>query len=188
MILDTIQEICRRDGETLLRAGMQDAVARKVFELDIDDLADFSHDDIRKSEKHQSLFAELATKPLRGPALYLFELLPDADNSQILARLEAYRNSTGGKAVPAMRKNAGTDSAILYVGKVKKDFWGRLIQHLGFYRNGRTQGLQLYHWMRGSGAKVRVHMYVFPEEMAQLMGAIEVQVAQQLQPLVGKHK
>jgi hypothetical protein len=188
MLLQSIQQICRQDSEKLSKASEPGAVAYKVFELDIDDLEDFSHVDIRDSAKHKELFAALAEKEMRGPALYVFELLPDTDNARLLQQLYTYRSTAGSKAVPAMRKHPNTDSTYLYVGKVKKDFWGRLIQHMGFYKNGQTQGLQLYHWMRGSGAKLRVHVHVFPKGLEELMGRLEVQMAQQLHPLIGKHK
>ena len=89
---------------------------------------------------------------------------------------------------PAIKTTIDYDSRTLYVGKVKGSFWGRLIQHLGFFKVNATQGLQLYYWAKDLSLKLRVNIYVFDNNMADIMPIVEYAFAKRLKPLVGKHK
>jgi hypothetical protein len=77
---------------------------------------------------------------------------------------------------------------VLYVGKVKKVLWGRVIQHLGFSKTAGTQGLQLYHWARGLSLELKLTVLEFEANMADLLPLVEKAVAKQLKPLLGKHQ
>ncbi|WP_317900063.1 Arm DNA-binding domain-containing protein [Aurantibacillus circumpalustris] len=98
-----------------------------------------------------------------------------------------YIKSPNSKAVPAIKKNFSS-SKILYVGKVKRHVWGRLIQHLGFYKVKRTQGLQLFYWATPLSIKLKFVVMEFEPEMAALMGILENELAEILKPILGKHK
>ena len=85
-------------------------------------------------------------------------------------------------------KKSINDSRILYVGKVKRHFWGRLIQHLGYYKVNRTQGLQLYYWAKELNLNLKVTVIEFEPEMIDLMEVLESALAKKLKPILGKHK
>ena len=75
----------------------------------------------------------------------------------------------------------------LYVGKVKKNFYSRIVQHLGYFKTAATQGLQLCHWGNNLSLKLKLHVIEFNRDMEDMMPAIEQHFAQVLKPLVGKH-
>lgn len=77
---------------------------------------------------------------------------------------------------------------VLYVGKVVRNFHGRVIQHMGYHRSSQTQGLQLAHWAALIGVDVKINYCVFESEEANLMSILEYQLADTLKPLLGKHK
>ena len=92
------------------------------------------------------------------------------------------------RAVPARQNSFDDTSPVLYVGKVKKAFGGRVIQHLGFSATAATQGLQLYHWTRGMALKLQLTAFEFEDDMADLLPLVERAVARELRPLLGKHQ
>jgi len=124
---------------------------------------------------------------ITGPALYWFEIESQTETRCIIENINKYKLVSGYKAVPAIRKSINHDTKILYVGKVKRDLWGRIVQHLGFYHVNRTQGLQLVHWCSGLDLNLILHIYEFEDEMAGLMPIIENGMAKHLNPLLGKH-
>lgn len=168
--------------QTMLKAGVK---SPQTHPIDCADLADYSASDIRKSERFQELFTELAR--VKGPALYWFELVSDHGAAAIISALEDYKQTTEPRATPALRNTQASASRILYVGKVKKNLWGRLIQHLGFYKVSATQGLQLFHWARKAGLSLTFNYIEFGDEMADIMPLIEYAFAKHYHPLVGKH-
>lgn len=156
------------------------------FEIDCESLKDYNNIDIRDSLEFKSIFEKL--KDLDGPVLYWFEILSDIDNDIIREKLKEYSETNNSKATPAMKKSFDINSKCLYVGKVKRSVWGRMIQHLGFYKVSRTQGLQLFHWSKGLNLKLKVHLYEFEPEMADLISIFEIELAKQNKPIVGKHR
>ncbi|MFD2943288.1 hypothetical protein [Flavobacterium notoginsengisoli] len=91
------------------------------------------------------------------------------------------------KVVPAIKKNF-PKSKVLYVGKVKKGIWGRLAQHLGYYKTTRAQGLQLFSWTKGTNVSLKMNILEFEYEMADYIGVLENKLAEELKPILGKHK
>jgi len=156
------------------------------FEIDCESLKDYNNVDIRNSLEFKSIFKKL--KDLDGPVLYWFEILSDIDNEILRDRLKIYSNTNNSKVTPAMKKNFDNNSKCLYVGKVKKSVWGRMIQHLGFYKVQRTQGLQLFYWTKGLNLKLKVHLYEFEQDMADMISIFEIELAKLNRPIVGKHK
>ena len=90
--------------------------------------------------------------------------------------------------MPAFRKSIDTTSKVLYVGKVKRHLMGRVIQHLGFYKVERTQGLQLFHWAPKQDLQLKLTVYEFGADMIDLVPLLENATAHQLKPLIGKHR
>ncbi|MEE1899565.1 hypothetical protein V1389_14545 [Flavobacterium rakeshii] len=128
--------------------------------------------------------------------LYWFEL-EDNDSCMKLNEIlnekrEALRPF---RTVPCTNKNS--NSNVLYVGIRRGGFTkkyelsniaGRMIQHLGYYQVGTTQGLQLIHWAAESNLKVTIKVYEFEKEFPNhYLGSMEKIVAHKLQPLSGKH-
>lgn len=161
--------------------------AKDYFQYDFDCslFQDWNLTDIRQSEEHKELFDVLGT--LAGPVLYWFEILPPTTNEDVRNAISEYKHSIEAKSVPALKSKYSRDSNILYVGKVKRNFWGRVIQHLGYYQVVRTQGLQLYHWARPLNLKLRLHAYQFEPEMEDLVSVFELKFARILKPITGKH-
>lgn len=181
--LDTIQHECRVAANPLLRVAEDGVKAVHHFHFDVGGLQNYEAVDIRKAAEHRDNFERLAA--VRGPVVYVFELCPPSSPSAILAAARTYE---GKRAMPALRRNIDETSPVLYVGKVKKALWGRVIQHLGFSRTAGTQGLQLYHWTRGMALELKLTAFEFEADMAELLPLVERAVAKQLKPLLGKHQ
>ncbi|WP_192820959.1 hypothetical protein [Rufibacter sp. LB8] len=184
--IDRIKEICGQAAEPLIEVSRNGIKSYQTFEVDCKDLEDYNHIDIRDSEKFKETFSQL--KKVTGPVLYWFEIISDIDNQAIIAELTKYINLGDYKSVPALKKTLNFDTRALYVGKVKTQFWGRLIQHLGYYKVKATQGLQLYYWAKNLPIKFKIHVYEFEKNMADLMPIVENALAKELKPLIGKHK
>lgn len=149
------------------------------------DLLDWNNIDIRQSEEHREFFTQL--EKFTGPVLYFFEITSSQDSGEVRECMRKYKMSEGSKSVPALKKGYHKTSKILYVGKVKRNFYGRVIQHLGYYKVVRTQGLQLFHWAKSYCLDVRLHAYHFEPEMHDLVSIFELKFARDLKPIVGKH-
>lgn len=156
------------------------------FDFSCNDLEDFNHVDIRQSTKFKAIFDSL--KEVKGPVLYWFEIISQTDSKKIIDSLNCYKTSEKPKATPALKRTINYDSKILYVGKVKGIFWGRLIQHLGFFKVNATQGLQLFYWTKDLSLDLKINILEFENNMADIMPVFECAFAKRLQPLLGKHK
>ncbi len=113
----------------------------------------------------------------------------ETDAKTVLETFRAFKEDEAfsHRATPALKKNIPSDTTILYVGKVKKHFAGRLKQHIGQYHVGATAGLQLNGWARQIGLKIRVHVFAFPPEMQHYVDPLELPFARALRPMIGKH-
>ena len=183
MTLDAIRHECEQAAMPLLRVAKTGVKAVHHFHFNIGGMREYLSEDIRKSEEYRSEFERLAA--VRGPVVYVFEICPPSSPSAVLAAARAY---AGPRAVPAHRSNIDDASPVLYVGKVKKALWGRVIQHLGFSRTAATQGLQLYHWTRGMELELQLTAFEFEDDMGDLLPLVERALAKQLSPLLGKHQ
>lgn len=180
-----IKEISKNAGAILINVANNGCKTIREFNITCSELEDFNAVDITKSPKYEKLFSEL--KELKGPCLYFFEILSEHSSMEIVDRLKLYSINENSKATPAI-KSIIPDSRILYVGKVKRNFWGRLIQHLGYFKTKQTQGLQLFYWATELGLDIKVTVMEFEMEMIELMGVLENEAAKSLQPIIGKHK
>lgn len=155
------------------------------FSIDCESLKDYNYEDIRDSPEFRDEFKEL--EKLEGPVLYWFEITSDVDNNLIREKLKEYKRNKDAKSTPALKKNFDLDSKCLYVGKVKRIVWGRIIQHMDFYKVSQTQGLQLYYWTKGLNLDLKVHFYGFNSNFSDLISIFEIEVARSLHPIIGKH-
>jgi hypothetical protein len=163
-----------------------EGVKELSFTINCSELEDFNNVDIRQSIKFKPIFDQLIDAS--GPMLYWFEIVSDTDTKKVIESLNNYKAINNSKSTPALKSTINYDSKILYVGKVKGSFWGRLIQHLGFYKVNATQGLQLFYWANGLSLNLKVNILEFNNNMADIMPIIEHAFAKKLQPLIGKHK
>lgn len=176
-------------GTTISRLEQvrSDGVKKELsFTINCSDLDDFNYVDIRQSDKFKPIFDQLNSAS--GPSLYWFEIVSEIDTQKVIKALYDYKASEGPKATPALKSSINYNSKVMYVGKVKGAFWGRLIQHLGFFKVNATQGLQLFYWAKDLSIELKVNVLVFDNNMADIMPIIEYAFAKKLQPLIGKHK
>lgn len=182
---EIIKEISKKAISPFQHIAEKGTKNTKEFHLNCTDLEDFNYNDITLSEKYTEMFSEL--KNLSGPCLYYFEILSENLSSEIVDKIKEYSNTENSKSIPAIKKTI-PESKILYVGKVKRHFWGRLIQHLGYYKVNRTQGLQLYYWTKELNLNLKLVVYEFEPNMTNLMEVLENDLAKHLKPILGKHK
>jgi hypothetical protein len=182
-IIDQLKHTCEQAAQPLHHVATFGAESVHEFSFDLSTMRDFSNEDIRKSPEHSGTFDRLAK--ITGPVVYVFEVV---SNTTAEALLSAAQNYSGSRATPAHKKWVNHESRILYVGKVKRNFWGRVIQHLGFYKVAATQGLQLFHWAPGLELEVKLTVFEFQPAMVELLLLLENTLAAYLKPLIGKHK
>jgi hypothetical protein len=84
---------------------------------------------------------------------------------------------------------------IIYVGVRKgkqkvqglTNIMGRINQHLGYYKNNKTQGLQLFNWARNTNIDIALHVVHFDQDLGALLYVLEKKMAHQLRPHCGRH-
>lgn len=179
-----IQEIAQIEITAMLRVSQQGCKKVLTFQIDCSDLKDYNFIDIRKSSEFEALFEDLAK--LTGPVLYIVDVISDTQSQDILESIAAYSKTLNSKAIPAINES-NQNSKTLYVGKVTKNFWGRVIQHLGFYKVSKTQGLQLYHWAKPLKLKLLFTAIQFENDTSAIISVYERKLADRLKPILGKH-
>src|SRR5690606_1122299 len=182
---ESIKNISRNASASLQYVAENGIKNFLEFDIKCGELDDFNYLDIRGSEKYKGLFNDL--KRIEGPVVYYFEIMSDNISTDIVTQIRQYAASENSKAIPAI-KSTIPESKILYAGKVKKGFGGRLVQHLGFYKVNGTQGLQLYYWAKELDLDIKLRIFEFEPQMADLMTVIENGLARELNPILGKHK
>ena len=182
---ETIKEICKNTTKPLLNVSAVGAKQIREYYIDCSDLEDYNLIDIRNSVRYEPLFKDI--KEISGPTLYYFEIISNHSSIEIVNGIREYSLTENSKSIPAIKAKF-PDSQILYVGKVKKHMWGRLIQHLGFYKVQFTQGLQLFYWAKDLSLSLKLTVLEFEPEMVNLMEVLENEIAKELKPILGKHK
>lgn len=126
---------------------------------------------------------------INQPVLYWFEF----DSSLITASQirELYKNHLehNQRNISSFKKNYDEHSNILYVGKVKTGFWGRVITHLGYHKSEKTAGLQLFHWynVTKGHTPLQLNYIVFEKEMENLIAVLENDLQKQIKPILGRY-
>ena len=168
----------------------------ETFSFNLMDLPEIDYENtIRKHDNFVNTFDSLDKK--QSNCIYWFET-EDSDACKLLQKmLDDQRNNlyTNKRTVPV--KNFNVNSKVLYVGirqggKTKKHnnmshLSGRIRVHLGYYKVGSTQGLQLAHWARNIDCKINLKVVEFKELPNEYLNTIEKIVAFKLKPLCGKH-
>lgn len=162
-------------------------VKEHIFDIDCSELGDYNKtkNNVLENSKTKPFYDDL--KKLSGPVLYWFEIMSDIDSDLVVNALRKFAIENKDRTTPFIKETINSNSKILYVGKVKRSFYGRVIQHLGYHKAAKTQGLQLYYWGKPLSLKVRIHAIEFEADMVDMMPAVEQYFANALKPLVGKH-
>ena len=132
-----------------------------------------------------------------GDCLYWFETSNKADAERLNKLLSDYRltkGTTDYRAVPTSNKIQCKD-CVIYVGVRKgknknqglTNIMGRINQHLGYYNNKNTQGLQLYHWARNENIDISLYVVDFKENLGSYLYVFEKIMAKELKPYCGRH-
>lgn len=129
------------------------------------------------------------------PTLYWFELSSFDKNKLIRDKYIGYRESIKTKYshpnyrnTSAYKKTFSRDSTTLYVGKVERGFWGRIVTHLGYNKSIRTAGMQLFHWYDlYEYGDIKLNYIQFDNEMKNQIVVLEKRLSKELKPLVGRY-
>ncbi|WP_405223910.1 hypothetical protein [Dokdonia sp. Asnod1-B02] len=134
-----------------------------------------------------------------GDCIYWFETETTEDAIKLDNLLSEYRSkkqlkNSGYRAVPTTNKLAHKDKTFylgVRKGKPSKrgltNIMGRINQHLGYYKNARTQGLQLYHWAKDADVTIIIHCVHFNQDLGPLLYVLEHKLANKLHPHCGRH-
>lgn len=147
----------------------------------------YFENDIRKLEL-KKVFDNL--QDIKLPVLYWFEIDTNFINAKKIRTLYLdYLEQKTNRKVSSYKKSFDENSKTLYVGKVKTGFWGRLITHLGYHKSCQTAGLQLYHWCNSANGlpALKLNYIVFEREMEDLISILELELARELKPILGKY-
>ena len=122
------------------------------------------------------------------PAVYSFELSEESDRERVIEAFQKAKKADIDRTLPALKTNIPI-SKYLYVGKVEKEVGGRIVTHLGYYQTSGNHGLQLAFWARDiePALKFNLHVFRFIEEFKPFIAAMEVIMARELNPIIGKH-
>jgi len=200
-MIDIAKEIVEIDD--VFESISNDIVSKKVViyseSFNIKDLPDHNSYEIHPNTlpKFDYFFRPLDKKT--KDCLYWFELESNEKAEKLNKLLNEYRQSNikgniGYRNIPATNKNE--KSNVLYVGirrgnKSKKtkltNIVGRINQHLGYYKNKNTQGLQLIHFAKDFDFKLTLNVIEIISSNSIYLNIIEKKVANKLQPLCGRH-
>ncbi|MEK8180766.1 hypothetical protein WMW71_10485 [Flavobacterium buctense] len=111
-------------------------------------------------------------------------------SKEYIADKEKYKTNplSYKRAVSAIKdKFLNTETKTLYVGKVKKDFWFRIVTHCGWAPSPKTAGLQLKYWYDLEELPpLKLNYIVFDPIMDDFVSILEIELNKQLNPLIGK--
>lgn len=165
---------------------------------DLPDIVEFTfNQDIRKHPVFESLFDK--TEQIKSNCLYWFSVKSEEEGIILKKLLSDNKTALWNedkkkcRVLPARNLN---NSNIIYVGvrkgsNAKKqnitNISGRFVQHLGYYKEGRTQGLQLSHFSRDLNIDITIHFYKLDSCPDEYLYILEKIFAKKLKPICGKH-
>lgn len=128
-------------------------------------------------------------KDRKSPVIYWFQFPSDAVDAQDIVEAFSRYKESRQRSVPAYNSyGVGAASQTMYVGCCAKTmFRDRVFSHLGYYSEGRTQGLQLCHWARPLAIPLTLHSIFLPTSLEPLTTLYEKELARAFAPLFGKH-
>lgn len=179
------KKIAQEESSPVMHISQKGYKQMKEFNISCGTLEDLTNKAIQHEESFKEMFQEIME--LKGPVLYIFEIMSNFDADFIIKKITDFRNSLNWKATPAIKRQI-PDSNILYVGKVKKNFEGRVYQHLGYYKVQATQALQLFHWAKELKLELKLTAIEFEPDATEFLSILEKGFAKKLQPILGKHK
>lgn len=130
--------------------------------------------------------------------LYWFNCDTKEDAEILNQALNAYRSKKGQngyRVVPTTNKLDGKEKTI-YVGVRRgntaknpklTNIMGRINQHLGYYHQPKTQGLQFLHWAKDLEMYLTLYVVHFDDNLDSILYVIEKAVAKHLVPHCGRH-
>lgn len=137
---------------------------------------------------------------IKHNSLYYFELKDIKTAHKLKGKLDNYRKSIDKssdeyRVVPTTNRYDNGQSKVFYLGVRQgapnksglTHIAGRINQHLGYYKNGSTQGLQLYHYAKGLDFEITLKVYEFQNLNSDYLNVIEKKMAKKLNPLCGRH-
>lgn len=129
---------------------------------------------------------------IKSPVVYWFTFSPLLNGEEVFKRIKAFKENQPKderfRYLPALKSRRDEFSNTLYVGccgstkLIDRMFW-----HFGYYKTGRTQGLQLCHWSKSLNLNVTIDIIQFPIEAKELIYVYEKMIADKLNPITGKH-
>ncbi|MDI9311916.1 MAG: hypothetical protein QM535_17015 [Limnohabitans sp.] len=144
--------------------------------------------------EHSVTFQELLK--INQPVIYWFEFDKNKVSKETLRnKYVAYREpmkydfkNENYRNTSSYKKDIKDSDFTLYVGKVKKGFWGRLVTHLGYNKTEKTAGMQLFHWFNPKEyGDITLHYIKLDTSMQNLVSILEYEMAQRKKPIIGKY-
>ncbi|MFZ2782971.1 MAG: hypothetical protein WAZ36_01130 [Sediminibacterium sp.] len=125
-----------------------------------------------------------------GPVVYWLSIADcEILNEQLLEVFDTYRQSKHRSVPPLSTHAKQSGSRILYVGSCKSTrIRDRFFWHTGYYKEGRTQGLQLCHWAIPLNLPMQLQYIRLDPALTDLTTVYEKELARHLKPLLGEHK
>ena len=105
----------------------------------------------------------------------------------IFEKFKDFKNLGRDRNLSGIKEKPNFETQMLYLGKVKKDLAARFATHFG-YANSQTGGLQLRFWAKHIGLKLEVNILVFDDNLDDFINPLELELTQELKPLIGKSK
>ncbi len=163
------------------------------------DVFEYTHNcDIRSHSDFIALFDKI--EKIKASCLYWFSVNSVEESSLLKSLISLKKKELWSddkvkcRVLPARNKNE--DSTNLYVGvrkgsnaKTQKisNIAGRMVQHLGYYKEGRTQGLQLAYYTRDLNIDITLHIYELNNCPDEYLYIVEKIFAKKLRPICGTH-
>ena len=147
-----------------------------------------SKSNVTTCEEHKNIFSDLI-KFKKKPILYWFSIDDKISNATIIReKYKEFKDLKSNRSSASYKIVLDSNSKSLYVGKVKENFHLRLVTHLGYSKNENTAGMQLFHWYNPEQCgNLTLNYIVFNEEMSDLITILEMELARELKPIIGKY-
>lgn len=160
-----------------------------TFNIDITKLnPDFADKvNITENSDFLDMFTQLISNE-NDPAIYYFSINKNIDYPIIDKILSDAQSENLMLNFPA-KNSHNVNKGLLYVGKVKRCAWGRLIQHLGYHQNKRSHGLQIDIWAKKVQLPLNLTYTVmfFDKKMEDYLELLESAIALEYKPIIGRH-
>ena len=137
-------------------------------------------ENLKQTQKFKNFIDDINNKL---PTIYWFEIISKTP-LDLTEKIKKCREERKFKVPPT---NENISSNILYVGKVRNNFRGRVKGHLG-YSSPETWSLQLNHWVEEMEMELKLNYIQYEIGTDNIALAIlEHCTAEELKPILGKH-